>query len=105
MKKDAIFVNTARAVVVNREDLLEALEKEQIRGAILDVFDHEPPDAVDYKIIHRENVLATPHIAGATHEVEDHHADIMNRNLFNWFVHDKKNIPQLVNKEILAVKH
>jgi len=105
MKKDAIFVNTARAVVVNREDLLEALEKEQIRGAILDVFDHEPPDAVDYKIIHRENVLATPHIAGATHEVEDHHADIMNRNLFNWFVHDKKDIPQLVNKEILAVKH
>lgn len=104
MKKDAVFVNTARAVVVKREDLLEVLEQNLIKGAILDVFDNEPPDTVDYKIIHMSNVLATPHIAGATHEVEDHHADIMNRNLSNWFIHDKKYIPQLVNKEILAVK-
>jgi len=84
MKKDAIFVNTARAVVVKREDLLDALENNRIRGAVLDVFDHEPPDAVDYKIIHSPNVLATPHTAGATHEVEDHHVEILNRQLLNW---------------------
>jgi D-3-phosphoglycerate dehydrogenase len=88
MKKDAIFVNTARAVVVNREDLLEVLEQKEIRGAVLDVFDHEPPDPVDYKIIHLPNVLATPHIAGATFEVEDHHATIMNEVLLNNFVEE-----------------
>ena len=104
MKQDAIFVNTARAVVVNREDLLDALENNRIRGAILDVFDHEPPDATDYKIIHRDNVLATPHIAGATFEVEDHHADIMNNALKAWFIDENKNIKQLANKEMLVVK-
>jgi len=104
MKRDAIFVNTARAVVVKREDLLEALEQNKIRGAILDVFDNEPPDAVDYRIIHLPNVLATPHIAGATFEVEDHHAAIMNQALIDWFVNDKKDIKQLVNKNVLEVK-
>ncbi|HEX8038110.1 MAG TPA: NAD(P)-dependent oxidoreductase, partial [Chryseosolibacter sp.] len=85
MKKGSIFVNTARAVVVNRDDLLEIVEEGHIRGAVLDVFDHEPPDATDYRIIHHPNVLATPHIAGATFEVEDHHAAIMNAALFKHF--------------------
>lgn len=85
MKKSSIFVNTARAVVVNREDLLAALQSNSIRGAILDVFDHEPPDPVDYQLIHLPNVLATPHIAGATFEVEDHHATIMNEILIKHF--------------------
>jgi D-3-phosphoglycerate dehydrogenase / 2-oxoglutarate reductase len=104
MKPDAIFVNTARAAVVNREDLLEALENKRIRGAILDVFDHEPPDETDYKIIHMSHVLATPHIAGATFEVEDHHADIMNAALQKWFMEGKKDLKQLVNKDILALQ-
>jgi D-3-phosphoglycerate dehydrogenase len=101
MKPDAIFINTARAVVVNREALLDVLERYQIRGAILDVFDHEPPDTLDYKLIHRDDVLATPHIAGATFEVEDHHADILNKALRSYFVEDKKDIRQFVNPSVL----
>lgn len=85
MKKGSIFVNTARAVVVNRDALLEIVDEGHIRGAVLDVFDHEPPDATDYRIIHHPNVLATPHIAGATFEVEDHHAAIMNAALLKHF--------------------
>ncbi len=84
MKTDAIFVNTARAVVVNRSDLLETIASNRIRGAILDVFDHEPPDDTDYRLIDHPNVLATPHIAGATHEVEDHHVKILNEKLLQW---------------------
>jgi D-3-phosphoglycerate dehydrogenase len=89
---------------MNREDLLDALENKRIRGAILDVFDHEPPDATDYRIIHLPNVLATPHIAGATFEVEDHHAYIMNDALKSWFIDHKKDIKQLANKELLLLK-
>lgn len=85
MKKDAIFVNTARASVVIREDLLYALENNLIRGAVLDVFDHEPPDETDQKMINLPNVLATPHIAGATHEVESHHVEILNKKIFEHF--------------------
>lgn len=101
MKTDAIFVNTARAVVVQREDLLAAIKGNNIRGAILDVFDNEPPDDIDYELIRHPHVLATPHIAGATFEVEDHHVDIMNEALRNWFVQGKKDIRQLANKEII----
>lgn len=91
MKADAILVNTSRAMVVKREDLWNALKNKKIKGAILDVFDQEPPDELDYKLIHLPHVLATPHIAGATHEVEDHHARIMNENLLNWFVKHNEN--------------
>jgi D-3-phosphoglycerate dehydrogenase len=105
MKPSAIFVNTARAGVVNRYDLLEMLETDSIRGAILDVFDHEPPDATDYKLIHHPNVLATPHIAGATFEVEDHHADIMNEALSDWFVRGNSSTGLVVNPEVLTVKN
>lgn len=84
MKRDALFVNTARAVVVNRNDLLDLIEKNAIRGAILDVFDHEPPDETDYRLIDHPHVLATPHTAGATHEVEDHHVEILNEKLLQW---------------------
>ena len=101
MKKDAIFINTARAAVVNREDLLEVLEQKLIRGAILDVFDNEPPDELDYRIIDLPHVIATPHIAGATFEVEDHHVAIMNGALLQWYAHDNRNIAELANKEIL----
>ena len=84
MKPDAIFVNTARASVVKRNDLLDAIENKKIRGAVLDVFDHEPPDEIDYKLINHPHVLATPHTAGATHEVEDHHVTILNNKILNW---------------------
>ncbi len=101
MKKDALFINTARAVVVNRNDLYHALEKKQIRGAILDVFDHEPPDELDYKIINLPNVMATPHIAGATFEVEDHHVAIMNAALTEWFVLGNRNTDRIYNKQVI----
>ncbi len=103
MKKDAIFVNTARAAVVKREDLLDVLEKNAIRGAILDVFDNEPPDALDYRIIDMPHVIATPHIAGATHEVEDHHVEILNKALLQWYAKGNKKIAELANKEILTI--
>ena len=84
MKPNAIFVNTARASVVNRADLLDAIENNRIRGAVLDVFDHEPPDETDYRLINHPNVVATPHTAGATHEVEDHHVNILNEKILKW---------------------
>jgi D-3-phosphoglycerate dehydrogenase len=59
---------------------------------------------LDYRLIHHKHVLATPHIAGATFEVEDHHADIMNRALRGFYVEGNRNIRQLVNREVLSAK-
>ncbi len=89
MKQEAIFVNTARASVVDRDALIDAIQNNKIRGAVLDVFDHEPPDEKDYLLIHSPKVLATPHTAGATHEVEDHHVDILNAKLLTWLKESK----------------
>jgi D-3-phosphoglycerate dehydrogenase len=68
------------------------------------VFDHEPPDEIDNKIIRLPNVLATPHIAGATFEVEDHHSAIMNKAVTDWFVNKAPSGKLLANKELLTIK-
>ncbi len=102
MRPHSIFINTARAVVVNRNDLYKVLSQNKVKGAILDVFDNEPPDELDYKIIDLPNVLPTPHIAGATYEVEDHHVRIMNEVLIEWFVQGNHRAERLANREILS---
>ncbi|MFT4094043.1 MAG: 2-hydroxyacid dehydrogenase [Niabella sp.] len=101
MQPHALFVNTSRAVVVNRNDLYEVLSRHKIKGAILDVFDNEPPDQLDYNIIDLPNVIATPHIAGATTEVEDHHVKIMNEVLTDWLSKNEIQQSRLANPQIL----
>lgn len=63
MKKNAIFINTARAGLVDEDALVWALENKVIRGAGLDVFAEEPP-AADHPLLQMDNVTATPHIGG-----------------------------------------
>jgi D-3-phosphoglycerate dehydrogenase len=84
MKKNAIFVNTARSAVVDMDALYDVVHCHDIRGAILDVLDQEPPSSELLAKWETENVLLTPHICGASYEVTDHHADIMVRRLQQW---------------------
>lgn len=63
MKPNAIFINTARAGLVDEDALIWALENQKIRGAGLDVFAEEPPTE-NNPLIHMDNVTATPHIGG-----------------------------------------
>ena len=42
MRRDALIINTSRGGIVNETDLFEALEKQRIGGAAIDVFEQEP---------------------------------------------------------------
>jgi len=64
MKATAFVVNVARGGVIDYQALLDALNNKQIMGAGLDVFWQEPVDPSDP--LFEQNVIATPHIGGAT---------------------------------------
>lgn len=67
MKPTAYFINTARGLIHDERALLAALQTKAIAGAGLDVFDKEPPPP-DHPLLQLDNVVATPHIAGASEE-------------------------------------
>jgi phosphoglycerate dehydrogenase-like enzyme len=68
MRPEAVLINTSRGPVIDEPALLRALQTGQIRGAALDVFEREPPDAAN-PLLALDNVLLTPHVAGVSAEV------------------------------------
>jgi phosphoglycerate dehydrogenase-like enzyme len=80
MKSSAFLVNIARGEVCNENDLIRALEKKQIAGAALDVFEHEPLPA-DSPLWHLPNVFITPHISGLTRQYDERAAALFAENL------------------------
>ena len=66
MKDNAFLINTARGDVVDQDALIGALERREIAGAGLDVFDGEP--AVPEALKRLENVVLLPHLGSATEE-------------------------------------
>jgi D-3-phosphoglycerate dehydrogenase / 2-oxoglutarate reductase len=80
LRPDAIFVNPARAELVDGAALREALARRAFRGAIVDVFSPEPPLAGD-PLLALDNVLLTPHIAGATREAASRGAAVVARKV------------------------
>ncbi|MGB9835784.1 MAG: 2-hydroxyacid dehydrogenase [Candidatus Saccharicenans sp.] len=66
MKKTAILINVARGPIVEEKALVEALEKGQIWGAGLDVYEHEPE--IEPRLLRLKNVVLLPHIGSATYE-------------------------------------
>jgi phosphogluconate 2-dehydrogenase len=80
MKKTAFVINVSRGPVVNEHDLLQALDERIIAGAGLDVYSHEPLDPTS-PLLSRDDVFATPHVAGATRQNYEGIARIVADNL------------------------
>lgn len=80
---DAILVNIARGPVVDTDDLLAALDRGEIAGAGLDVFDEEPlpPDS---PLWDRDDVLVTPHVAGVSDRYPERFVDLFLSTYDGW---------------------
>jgi len=65
MKPNAILINTARGPIVEEPALIDALQKGQIAGAALDVYEHEPLPS-DSPLMKMDNVMLAPHNANSS---------------------------------------
>ena len=81
MNPSAIIVNVSRGSVINEVHLLDALNKNSIAGAALDVFKMEPK--INNKFLKLKNVLLSPHNGSATFETREKMANASSQNLLN----------------------
>jgi D-3-phosphoglycerate dehydrogenase len=73
MKRTAFFINLARGNLVDEAALTRALDEKRIAGAAMDV-GRAPDQMPTRSIAARNDVVATPHIAGLTPEAIEHQA-------------------------------
>lgn len=79
-KKGAYYINIGRGATTNTDDLIFALNSGQLAGAGLDVFETEPLPQ-DHPLWTMEQVIMTPHCAGATDRYADRVVDIVIENM------------------------
>ncbi len=82
MKDQAIFINTARAELVDPEALCRAVSDGRLRAGI-DVYPSEPPDLTD-PVFRAPNALWTPHIAGVTFEAQQRFLEETVKNVLRY---------------------
>lgn len=69
MKKGSYLINCARGGIVDETALCEALDRKQLQGAALDVFETEPLP-LESPLLKREDVVLTPHLGASTDEAQ-----------------------------------
>lgn len=95
MKPNAYLINTARAEILNRNDIIDALKNKKIAGAALDVFWQEPLPKDDI-LMKLDNVTLTPHIAGDTIDAISHAPYLLRDVINDYFTKGKSKMQ--VNK-------
>ncbi|AEI37942.1 2-hydroxyacid dehydrogenase [Zymomonas mobilis] len=78
-----VLINIARGLIVDEPALIEALDKNIIAGAALDVFAHEPN--VPKALIQSSKVVLQPHLGSATVETRTAMANLVIENLQAFF--------------------
>ncbi len=80
MKPTAVLINTCRGPVVDEAALARALRAGKIAGAGLDVVAQEPPPR-DNPLLHLDNVIVSPHLAGMSQEAAQRNIAFAVQNL------------------------
>ena len=80
MRPGALLINTARATILDYDALAGALRSGRLAGAALDVYPDEPLTPDD-PLLDLDNVILTPHIAGASLDVVRRQWEILEAGL------------------------
>lgn len=98
MKKGAVYINAARAVLHDLDALTKALQSGQLSAVALDHFDGEQlPE--DHPLLTMQNAVLTPHIGGATYDTEINHSKTIAEDIVR-LLHKKR--PRFIaNPEVL----
>jgi D-3-phosphoglycerate dehydrogenase / 2-oxoglutarate reductase len=97
MRPRAIFITTARGGIHDEAALVKALQTGHLAGAGLDVWDQEPPP-LDHPLLAMDNVFATFHVAGVTHEGRRNVATIGAEQIVGLLSGERP--PRLINPEV-----
>ena len=99
MKAGAVYLNTARAALHDVDALVAALDAGHLGGAGLDHFEGEVLP-VDSPLVHRDDVVLTPHIGGATFDTEANHSRLLADDVARLLAGERPH--HIVNPEVLA---
>ena len=67
MKQSGVLINTARGSIIEELALIDALQRNAISGAALDVFEEEPLPK-NHLLLKLDNVILAPHNANSSPE-------------------------------------
>lgn len=88
-----IIINTSRGGILQTQHLIQALQNENISGAILDVFENEqfstltPIQTQQFKLLAQmPNVIITPHIAGITQQSQYKIAEVLAKKIIHQYI-------------------
>ena len=97
MKSTAYLINTARAAIVDYGALCNALQNGRLAGAALDVYEEEPlPSAHPLRKL--DNVLLSPHLAGASWDIPKTHSRMAADDVIRYLQGDQPR--HLANPEV-----
>jgi glyoxylate reductase len=96
MKSSAYLINASRGPVVDEKALIKALQKKQIAGAALDVYENEPK--LTPGLAELNNVVLLPHLGSATLETRNKMAEMAADNAIAALSGETP--PNLVNREL-----
>jgi len=84
MKTSALFVNTARAGLIEESALLKALKIGRPGYAAIDVYDEEPIFDNSHPLLQMEQVICTPHLGYVEESSYELYFSIAFNNLIDW---------------------
>ncbi len=93
MKRNAILINVARGAVTDEAALAEAVAEGRLGGLGVDVFEKEPfsENHPFSRIMHRENVCLTPHMAWGAAEARARCVGTVAENMKAFFAGEHQN--------------